>query len=297
MIHRLLLSGLLEARAAFFHLGTKSPLLERRRSIRALYAFLGSLLMNSGPPWKHYKIGDTSATGDKIEEILGIGDKYFLFLMPGGKLGWEFDEKICLDGDASAAEALDLLGQLKLFISDEPGLRSGIGLIAVGLGRAFEDRHLGDDRDFFTDARLFIQARRSEVLQIWYLFSSFGAAAAFGLGALIIRSVVLQPTWWWVAKAGSFGATGAVLSVLLRFREIPIGRYTSRLHTSVAGVVRISLGAGLAAVFVLLQRGGSFYLPSKANKRQQTSLLFSRVSARGWYQTSWSVWRQSFQKA
>jgi hypothetical protein len=208
------------------------------------------------PPWYEYVQGGKSATGDIIREILAISDKSFVFIADDSSLQWEYDEKACVDGEKSIAEAADLLAQVKMCVPGLKGKRQANGLIGTALSHALEVREKGDTSDLFQLPREFIIARRSETLQLCYLASALGIMVVL-LTTLAITAMMTGDSWvdGFLVAVG-MGSLGAVVSVAQRFHEIRIERFSSRLYTSIGGMMRVVLGALFGAVILLFQKGG-----------------------------------------
>jgi hypothetical protein len=191
-----------------------------------------------------------------VAEVFELSDKCVVFLDTNSCLQWEYDEKICAHGEASATEAITLLAQLQaLTLSPRLG-RHGVSLIAASLSRAFEERTAADNGDFFLRARSYIEARQVEPARFAYVCTS----VCITLLALATATAVGfrqpgTPELSFVAAA-ALGLSGALLSILLRFNTLAIGPYSSRFYVSLGGAVLLLLGAGFGAILLLLQRAG-----------------------------------------
>jgi hypothetical protein len=206
-------------------------------------------------PWRGYQNGGSTRSGDVIADILAKGDRCCVFLDSSGYLQWEYDEKVCIDGESSVATALELLARLKVTAPRKKTLRRAQSLIAAALSRAFEERRENDGRDFFSAAAAYIDARRTEVLHIWYVSAALITAALLSTGVLSFAH--LNPAMSdFLRLAAPMGACGAVISVALRFREIPIELYSSRGYTAIGGFLRVFFGAAFGAIALLFQRAG-----------------------------------------
>lgn len=210
----------------------------------------------SSAPWLAYKPGCRAATGDAIAEILAVGKKCIVFVDASGSLQWEYDENLCIEGDASITEAQALLSQLRGLGLSTRGARRGRALIATALSEAFELRVVGDSRDFFRHARDFVRTRREETLHIFHLLAALAVALLVSIYAWYAGDLPKISTATSYATAACLGAWGALLSVLLRFQRIPVKSYSSRAYAAVGGAIRMVLGCGFGAVLLLLQQAG-----------------------------------------
>lgn len=204
-----------------------------------------------------YKIGDVSqSTGSKIAEVLYRSEKSFIFLDPAGRLQCEFDERACIDGDNSMAQASDLVCQARLNHFSRRIRRRALGLIASGLTRAFDTRGAGDKTDFFRDAREFLRFRRREGLQFVYLLSALLGVVVISAVSFLSPLFAIETTGRSFLLAAHFGSVGALISISQRSRKIAIPRYASRFYAVAGGGSRIFFGAVFGAALLLLQKAG-----------------------------------------
>lgn len=208
-----------------------------------------------------YAVGEVTPTGATVKEILMTSDKCFLYVDEVDELGCEFEETTCIDGDLSIREAMDLYIQMKsLGISRVRAIQ----LIAAALSHALEDRRTSDGRDFFADPKELLVTTRLEHFQATYLVTSFVAAIVLLLAALL-PTLIGHTKVDDVLRAGAFGSTGALLSVLLRFRQIVVSRYSTKQSVMIEGVVRVVLGMAFGILFLMLQRGGFLMTIASSN--------------------------------
>jgi hypothetical protein len=200
---------------------------------------------------KSFSVGEVTPTGATVKEILIASDKCFLYIDEADDLGCEFEETTCVDGDLSIREATDLYGQMK---ASAVNRERATQLIAAALSHALEDRRAGDGRDFFVDPKELLTTTRLEQFQATYLATSFIAAIVLFLAALL-PTLLGQTKMDDVLRAGAFGAAGALLSVLLRFRQLVVSRYSSKKSVVIEGVVRVVLGVAFGVLFLILQKG------------------------------------------
>jgi hypothetical protein len=222
--------------------------------------------------FQNYQVGTTTSSGHTIKEILFFSEKYIIFLNEKDEFRAEYDEKICFESDKSLAEAGDLHAQLEAIRFIKRTKTKGIDLIASALAHAFAVSKESDSRDFFKDAREFIQTKAAELHQAVYLFFAFFTACYFML-CIRFPWLSVAPSMEWVA---GFGALGAFLSVLLRFREIEIRRYTSPSFIACEGMVRVGLGAVFGFVFLILQKAN--LLLGIASDNQYAIAAFSIIA-------------------
>lgn len=210
---------------------------------------------------KRYSVGETTPTGATVKEILITSDKCFLFIDEVGELGCEFEETTCVDGDFSIREAMDLYVQMK---SSGVPLTKAIQLVAAALSHALEDRRESDKRDFFVDPRELLITARLEHFQATYLLTSFVTLTVLLLAALL-PTLLGATKANDIVRAGAFGASGALLSVLLRFRQIVVSKYSSKKYVVIEGIVRVVLGMAFGILFLMLQRGGLLMTVASSN--------------------------------
>ena len=204
--------------------------------------------------YENYKIDSITACGVRIKEILFASDKYIIYIDQNDVLQCEYDDTKCIDCDKSVRDAFYLQGQLNALYISEKNKKIGRELITSALNHALDSRRTNDNTDYFEDARYFIQIKSSEALQCIYLLSALFSAiliiiileSCFSFSRLI--NIELPRT----ALAISFGAFGALLSVLQRFRKITIRPYASHYSNIIEGFGRIILGSLFGLVFLIL---------------------------------------------
>lgn len=213
--------------------------------------------MNTDNPskCKIFAIGETTSTGAIVKDIVATSDKCFIYLDQEDRLGCEFAEATCIDGDQSIREAMVLYAQIKSAQFPKLLRDQAIKLICASLSQAFEDRRPNDNRDFFADPREFITTARLEQFQAAYLIAAI-LTALVAIIASLLPSLLGASAMDEVLNASIFGAVGALLSVLLRFKQIIVARYASRRALIVEGSVRVLLGSAFGVLFLMLQKGG-----------------------------------------
>ena len=210
----------------------------------------------SNPPWLLYAVGDKTPEGYTIQEVLSSDLRAFIFFDAKDGLQFMCDQDLCMESNATGSEAMSLVGQIHALHSSTRTRRQAKRLIAHAMARAFAQRTPNDTRDFFSEARAFILTRRTESTQLTYLAASTSITAVIFLVSTLtgeLATINSDLSYW---AAATFGVIGAFLSVLLRFRELPITSYSSRLYALYGGFIRMILGGGFGAVLLLLLKAG-----------------------------------------
>jgi hypothetical protein len=211
-----------------------------------------------------FAVGETTSTGAIVKDIIASSDKCFIYIDQEDELGCEFEVTTCVDGDQSIREAMALYTQMKASHLPIPLCDRAKNLISAALSQALEDRHPGDSRDFFVDPREFLTTIRLEQFQTAYLVAA-ALTALVAILASLLPSLLGASTINEVFRAGAFGAVGALLSVLLRFKHIIVSRYASKQSLIVEGAVRVLLGSAFGVLFLMLQKGGLLMTIAAAN--------------------------------
>lgn len=204
--------------------------------------------------YKRYEVGSTTTGGDTIKEILFASKKFVIFLAQDGRFQCEYDEDSCTECDRSVSEAGSLYVRLKSIGLPKTSLEKGTTLIAAGLSRALESRTPNSKAEYFADAHAFVSTRFNHYAQSTYLLASFVVTLYLVLAIRFPALVAIGTAERAWSCAIGFGALGAFLSVLQRFRLLKVLPFTSPSSLVFDGVVRIALGATFGVVFLLLQR-------------------------------------------
>ena len=134
-----------------------------------------------------------------------------------------------------------------------------------------------DSTDFFRSARSFIDNKAAQYGQGIYLL--------FAAGFFLLLTPFLYYPWFPGLDASNkhfawgifFGGVGAMLSVLIRFKNTELPRYAEPIVIGISGVIRIALGATFGIVFVLLQKA-DFLLGGLTKNNGAAIALFAIVA-------------------
>jgi hypothetical protein len=215
----------------------------------------GAANASEGPPdWVGYTVGGTDVHGARIKDVLHVSAACAVYITDDDSLGWHADDAFCTDPSSSAAEANELLTELKAAIGTKSVVRRGIRIIGGELARAFFQRGAHPTYDFFQRGREFIEGRRRESLHIKYVVAAFVTTIVLASVCTVIGAAVGTGSVFYLAAA--LGSGGSFVSVAHRFRSIPIERFSSGIYTVIAGVSRAILGAQFGALLVLFQKAG-----------------------------------------
>lgn len=205
--------------------------------------------------FRGYTVGSSTEDGDTIKEIICASKKFVIFLNQNDQMLSELDEAVCIDCNRSVVETQDLYAQLRGMWLFPSSIKRGTTILAFGLSNALESRKANDTTDFFKDAREYVTTKAAERIQAIYLLSAV-ASTLYLVFAIPYHHIPFIPAVGepWSSAIG-FGSLGAFLSVLQRFRSIPLRRYASPLFVGFDGAVRIALGAVLGLILILLSQG------------------------------------------
>lgn len=133
-------------------------------------------------------------------------------------------------------------------------------------------------------ARQFLRERSEEISRFWYLSASFAMAFIFiviGLLIWICRAwfeSILGASVVWLILAGTAGATGALLSVILRSGKLNFDPSAGRLLHYLEGASRIWAGA-LSGVVASLAIKAGIILGTLAATQTNTVMILAAVAA------------------
>jgi hypothetical protein len=208
-----------------------------------------------GPPdWVRYTVGAKDVHGARIKDVLHLSEACAVYITEDDSLAWHADDELCTDPASSAAEANELLTELKAAISTKSIVRRGIRILGGELARAFFQRGTNPTFDFFQRGREFIEARRRESLHIKYVVAAFLTTLLLASICVLVGRIAVVGREFYLAAV--LGAGGSFVSVAHRFRTIPIERFSSGSYTAIAGVSRAILGALFGSLLVLFQKAG-----------------------------------------
>jgi hypothetical protein len=205
--------------------------------------------------WNRYRAGEKLPSGDTIADILQRTEKCIVFINQDGNPQWEYSAS-CVDGNSSSSIASGLFAQINASIADRRVRRRAIGIVCDALAYALDSRRRDDQRDFFDQARLMVETLHVEALHVTYLAASATATMAVISVLMLIRFLLPDPVAKLFFLCASLSALGALFSVWLRFRTIPIEPFMSLRYTAAASISRIVVGAISGAVFLFFQRAG-----------------------------------------
>jgi len=201
-------------------------------------------------------------------EMLHESPRGVIYLSKGNNINWLPAEGIELGvGFVRATTEIRYLStQLKLTIKDDKVVNRALKMMASGLELALEaGSRYPDDYDYLGEARKFVETRQRETLEFRYFVSAAVTLLLLSAGLLAATTLPLVSEAPPFLVAAALGGGGAMLSVSQRLRSMPLERYSSTYHTSVAGSIRIVLGCAFGAIFLLLQRAGLLMKIADAN--------------------------------
>src|SRR5256885_9316681 len=153
------------------------------------------------PEWVTYTVGGKDVHGAQITDVLHVSAACAVYITDGDRLSWHADDSFCADPSSSAAEASELLTELKAVISTKAVVRRGIRIIGGELARAFFQRRTSPTGDFFIRGREFIESHRTESLHIRYVVAAFATT--------IVLALVFTLMYRMFGAAGGFLAASA----------------------------------------------------------------------------------------
>jgi len=202
------------------------------------------------PTWFSYSINGTTDGGDQIADVLQRTHKCFVFINQTGQLQWEFVDG-CVGADRFSSDAMRLIAQVNTSVVLKRTRRKVFGVIADALAAALDNGVEDDQRDYFEHARSIVNSIRVESLHVIYLTS---AAVAAGIIVPLLLIMPVSDSFQPFCVSSALATVGALLSVLMRFRSIPIETYTSHVYTAIGGVSRVVLGTVFGSVFLLFHQ-------------------------------------------
>jgi len=221
--------------------------------------------------WYDYTIGGATATGNKLKEILHISDKSFVFLDDEDVLSWEYDDSVCIDHDLTISQASTLISQTNNSIKSKKAKNFIYRQIGTAISNALDSREKDDKIDFFKEIRSLINHKMQESLQITYFITGLLSALALGLLSWILYYFSNIQVYVLSFLLGTFGA---LVSVIHRFKDIKIYKFTSHLFIGISGFVRILLGSFFGIVFYLFVKAGLLMQIAASNEYALIGLSF-----------------------
>ncbi len=236
---------------------------ETQRIAVAAHASPPAPVPRSTAEWLTYRRHGETSNGTFIEEVIAQTTECGVFLTKKNGIHWEYNPGACVDAADSIGVAVELMTEAKSSFVRGSVKRRALALVAIGLAKALQERRENESRDFFAGAREFIVARHNELLHLSYVV---WATVMTLIIATVGTALALRiPETRDFAVAGVLGAIGALVSVMQRFRNIQIERYSSALYTAIAGMSRSLLGAIFGGLLILLNRAD--LILSMANSR------------------------------
>ncbi len=146
----------------------------------------------------------------------------------------------------------------------------GAGLFA-GINASVASGNVIVDENYFAEAQEFINTKIKESTHIAYLTASFSFFLMIFVSIAIYATVceldISSKRWLpdqfkdilavrQLLIAILCGSTGALLSVVQRFKEIPIQNYMSKSYMYISAIIRIVLGIIFGILFIVAVKGG-----------------------------------------
>jgi len=204
--------------------------------------------------WQNIKLNDSDPSGRTIVEIISMSQFYLIY----------FDEKYNLNCAIFIEEKI----QLKLFVEFDKlqqkiqrtlsgeDQKQSLRALGVAFGHGLSQSGTKDVCCCFADIAEFIETKCREKLQKYYISSTFLCCLLFIFIMVLFSSIGTESDIWLTnLKSATFGAVGAMISVLQRFKKMQISTYASPSYIVFEGFSRIMLGTFFGVILMLAVKG------------------------------------------
>lgn len=219
--------------------------------------------------WLDYKPGGENKYGEEITRLLGRSSKaiVYLILTDGHeKLKCHWDPKACPNGTISNAIAHELLMQIETGINKQEFKNIGRDLVGTALFKAYEIGQSEEKTDHFSTAREYIETKMFERAHFRYLLASFYSVLVFILFTVLgLMYTPLNNFGNQLILSGGIATVGAFVSVIQRYKDIDIQRYTSTSYLAIGAITRILLGFIFGMVFILALKSELIFATLESN--------------------------------
>lgn len=217
--------------------------------------------------------------------VIGINDFVLVYLDKSDNLMWTWnleENKPYFKSVSKQTSTAQILTTRisSLFKRSIFGIRNNEAIIAkrlvgvalfAGINNAVANQDTTTNESYFNEAEEFINTKIKESTHIAYLTASISffllLSGSIILYLFIYHTNTLTPKWlpeqfsqipttMQLLIAILCGSTGALLSVVQRFKEIPIQNYMSKSYVHIGAMIRIVLGIIFGILFIISVKGG-----------------------------------------
>jgi hypothetical protein len=207
-------------------------------------------------PWLAYKVGDKNRDGSIITFIV-VKDPDLAIYFVKGEDSFVFEYVISKYPHAPEAFAISKALNSRVSVSIPKRQRHiAYSLIASAFFVALTSGGLVKENNYFADVEQFIDNKSNESIHLKYVFAAIAFAILSVIPPLLYFQYYGKTLIYHILVGGSFGACGSLVSLLTRFREVVIPKYSSWIHTSLNGFTRILIGTIFGAMLILMQQSG-----------------------------------------
>jgi hypothetical protein len=236
-------------------------------------------------PWEHI---------DDYDTIVSLTAHYIVYVGVKKSLYWQttdsYDKTFRTNAKFNAtkhnlifteAAILQAAAKRKEFTSD--AVEELLCLNGNALTCVFEVDYEGAQKTLDV-AKQFFRERSEEISRSWYILASFVMAFTFIIIGVLVWICRIQFNAWlgttitWLFLASSAGATGALLSVILRSGKLNFDPSSGRILHYLEGASRIWAGA-LSGIVVTLAIKSGIFLGTIASAQTNTFVILAAVAA------------------
>ncbi len=196
------------------------------------------------PHWVEYKPNKKNKYQENITRIVGKNINcivYFVDVEGVEKLRWHWDNEICKNATNATAIAHDLANRIDSVLLKEQRL-IGYNLIGSALFAALQMPLNATSVDPFRNVKQYIETKLNERAHFNYLFISFLLMTILGGFTIIIANYYGLRISIDLIIVGTLGSVGAFVSILQRYKDIEIKKYSSSEYVALRGLTRITIG-------------------------------------------------------
>ena len=207
-------------------------------------------------PWLAYKAGGTNSEGQTITQMVVKNPDIAVYFVKD-EVGFFYEYNISkFPNRAEAIAASRSLASRARASVPNRQQRQAQRLIATAFFVTLTSGKPLKEVNYFSDAEQFIEIKSTESIQLKYVFAAIIFAALSIYPPILYSQYFGKTLIYHILVGGCFGACGSLVSLLTRFRSVPIPKYSSWMHTTLNGFTRILIGTIFGAILILMQQSG-----------------------------------------
>ena len=223
------------------------------------------------PHWIAYKAGGKNSIGEDIDFIYTQGEAFTVYTIgPKKDLRWEINPRLCPNHIRATnlykslhTRARSILPKRKEKIVD--------ALLISDLIDALLNHDVLPDDKLFCEAILYINTTQNDLTHFRYVATALICTGFFAIPSVAYLYSFGKNPIYQILVGASLGSCGAFVSVLQRFQNVNIPKYSSWRFTILRALSRILIGVIFGGLFVVFNKSGAILNMVNTN----TFLLYS----------------------